>query len=159
VAHGGSIHGQKAGLVVGPARILILCRAKQVKQDSIESTTEKTMMAVAKTHKPEGAGGPKVQRIRIRLKSYDHKLLDKSAEQIVETAKRTGATVLGPVPLPTRKRVYCVLRSPHVDKKSREHFEIRVHKRLIDINDPTPTTTDALMRLDLPAGVDIEVKL
>ncbi|MBX9688961.1 MAG: 30S ribosomal protein S10 [Candidatus Obscuribacterales bacterium] len=117
-------------------------------------------MARAKTHKTEGAaGGPKVQRIRIRLKSYDHRLLDKSAEQIVDTAKRTGATVLGPVPLPTRKRVYCVLRSPHVDKKSREHFEIRVHKRLIDINDPTPTTTDALMRLDLPAGVDIEVKL
>jgi small subunit ribosomal protein S10 len=101
----------------------------------------------------------KVQRIRIRLKSYDHRLLDKSAEQIVETAKRTGATVCGPVPLPTRKRVYCVLRSPHVDKKSREHFEIRIHKRLIDINDPTPTTADALMRLDLPAGVDIEVKL
>ncbi len=117
-------------------------------------------MARAKTNLKDGAaGGPKVQRIRIRLKSYDHRLLDKSAEQIVDTAKRTGAAVLGPVPLPTRKRVYCVLRSPHVDKKSREHFEIRVHKRLIDINDPTPTTTDALMRLDLPAGVDIEVKL
>lgn len=117
-------------------------------------------MARAKTQKTDaGAGGPKVQRIRIRLKSYDHRLLDKSAEQIVDTAKRTGASVLGPVPLPTRKRIYCVLRSPHVDKKSREHFEIRVHKRLIDINDPTPTTADALMRLDLPAGVDIEVKL
>jgi small subunit ribosomal protein S10 len=114
----------------------------------------------AKPQKTEGAAaGAKVQRIRIRLKSYDHRLLDKSAEQIVDTAKRTGASVLGPVPLPTRKRVYCVLRSPHVDKKSREHFEIRIHKRLIDINDPTPTTADALMRLDLPAGVDIEVKL
>jgi small subunit ribosomal protein S10 len=101
----------------------------------------------------------RVQRIRIRLKSYDHRLLDKSSEQIVDTAKRTGASICGPVPLPTRKRVYCVLRSPHIDKKSREHFEIRVHKRLIDINDPTPTTADALMRLDLPAGVDIEVKL
>ncbi len=113
-----------------------------------------------KTHKNETAGSnSKVQRIRIRLKSYDHRLLDKSSDQIVETAKRTGATVCGPVPLPTRKRVYCVLRSPHVDKKSREHFEIRIHKRLIDINDPTPTTADALMRLDLPAGVDIEVKL
>ncbi|OPZ91843.1 MAG: 30S ribosomal protein S10 [bacterium ADurb.Bin425] len=117
-------------------------------------------MARAKNQKTEGAQGTaKVQRIRIRLKSYDHRLLDKSSDQIVDTAKRTGATVSGPVPLPTKKRVYCVLRSPHVDKKSREHFEIRVHKRLIDINDPTPTTADALMRLDLPAGVDIEVKL
>ncbi len=117
-------------------------------------------MARAKNQKTEGAqGSAKVQRIRIRLKSYDHRILDKSSDQIVDTAKRTGATVCGPVPLPTRKRIYCVLRSPHVDKKSREHFEIRVHKRLIDINDPTPTTADALMRLDLPAGVDIEVKL
>lgn len=117
-------------------------------------------MASAKKPKTENASAAaKVQRIRIRLKSYDHRLLDKSSDQIVDTAKRTGATVSGPVPLPTRKRVYCVLRSPHVDKKSREHFEIRVHKRLIDINDPTPTTADALMRLDLPAGVDIEVKL
>ncbi len=117
-------------------------------------------MARAKTQKTEGvAAGPRGQRIRIRLKSYDHRLLDRSADQIVETAKRTGAAVCGPVPLPTRKRVYCVLRSPHVDKKSREHFEIRVHTRLIDINDPTPNTADALMRLDLPAGVDIEVKL
>jgi small subunit ribosomal protein S10 len=117
-------------------------------------------MARAQKHKNDNAAGsPKVQRIRIRLKSYDHRLLDKSSDQIVETAKRTGATVSGPVPLPTRKRVYCVLRSPHVDKKSREHFEIRIHKRLIDIVDPTPTTADALMRLDLPAGVDIEVKL
>lgn len=117
-------------------------------------------MARAKSAKSDGsAAGGKVQRIRIRLKSYDHRLLDKSSDQIVETAKRTGASVCGPVPLPTRKRVYCVLRSPHVDKKSREHFEIRMHKRLIDINDPTPTTADALMRLDLPAGVDIEVKL
>lgn len=119
-------------------------------------------MARAKTAKNEtatAAAAAKAQRIRIRLKSYDHRLLDKSADQIVDTAKRTGATVCGPVPLPTRKRIYCVLRSPHVDKKSREHFEIRVHKRLIDINDPTPTTADALMRLDLPAGVDIAVKL
>ena len=126
------------------------------------STTngEQGNMAGAKTKKTEGqAGTGKVQRIRIRLKSYDHRLLDKSADQIVDTARRTGATICGPVPLPTRKRVYCVLRSPHVDKKSREHFEIRIHKRLIDINDPTPTTADALMRLDLPAGVDIEVKL
>ncbi len=117
-------------------------------------------MARATKQKNDNASGTsKVQRIRIRLKSYDHRLLDKSSEQIVETAKRTGASIIGPVPLPTRKRIYCVLRSPHVDKKSREHFEIRIHKRLIDINDPTPTTADALMRLDLPAGVDIEVKL
>ncbi len=118
-------------------------------------------MAKAKTTKGENqaASNKVVDRIRIRLKSYDHRLLDKSSEQIVDTAKRTGATVCGPVPLPTRKHVYCVLRSPHVDKKSREHFEIRVHKRLIDIKDPTPTTADALMRLDLPAGVDIFVKL
>jgi len=121
---------------------------------------ENRNMARAKAQKTETNGNAaKVQRIRIRLKSYDHKLLDKSSDQIVDTARRTGATICGPIPLPTRKKIYCVLRSPHVDKKSREHFEIRVHKRLIDINDPTPTTADALMRLDLPAGVDIEVKL
>ena len=116
-------------------------------------------MAKAKTLKADATTHARGPRIRIRLRSYDHKLLDKSAEQIVDCARRTGANVCGPVPLPTRKRVYCVLRSPHVDKKSREHFETRIHKRLIDINDPTPTTADALMRLDLPAGVDIEVKL
>jgi len=99
------------------------------------------------------------QKIRIRLKAYDHKLLDTSTEKIVDTAKRTGAKVTGPIPLPTRRNVFCVLRSPHVDKKSREHFEIRTHKRLIDIVDPSPKTVDALMRIDLPAGVDIEVKL
>lgn len=98
-------------------------------------------------------------KIRIRLKAYDHRLIDQSTEKIVETAKRTGADVVGPIPLPTRKSVYCVLRSPHVDKKSREHFETRTHKRLIDIVSPQPKTVDALMRLDLPAGVDIEVKL
>lgn len=99
------------------------------------------------------------QKIRIRLKAYDHALLDASTERIVETAKRTGARVIGPVPLPTRRNIYCVLRSPHVDKKSREHFEMRTHKRLIDIVEPSPKTVDALMRIDLPAGVDIEVKL
>lgn len=98
-------------------------------------------------------------KIRIRLKAYDHRLIDQSTDKIVETAKRTGAKVVGPIPLPTRKSIYCVLRSPHVDKKSREHFEIRTHKRLIDIIEPQPKTVDALMRLDLPAGVDIEVKL
>ena len=92
------------------------------------------------------------QKIRIRLKGYDHTQLDQSAKQIVETATRTGATISGPVPLPTEKNVYCVIRSPFKDKDSREHFEIRTHKRLIDIHSPTPKTVDALMRLDLPAG-------
>ncbi|PKM43165.1 MAG: 30S ribosomal protein S10 [Firmicutes bacterium HGW-Firmicutes-8] len=99
------------------------------------------------------------QKIRIRLKAFDHKILDQSAEKIVETAKRTGADVAGPVPLPTEKSIYTILRSPHVNKDSREQFEMRTHKRLIDILEPTPKTVDALMRLDLPAGVDIEIKL
>lgn len=99
------------------------------------------------------------QKIRIRLKAYDHELVDKSAQSIVETAERTGATISGPVPLPTEKNVYCVIRSPFKDKDSREHFEIRTHKRLIDIHQPTPKTVDSLMRMDLPAGVDIEIKL
>ncbi|MGI6307274.1 MAG: 30S ribosomal protein S10 [Dethiobacteria bacterium] len=99
------------------------------------------------------------QKIRIRLKAFDHNLLDQSAGKIVDTAKRTGANVSGPVPLPTEKSVYTVIRAPHKYKDSREQFEIRTHKRLIDILDPTPNTVDALMRLDLPAGVDIEIKL
>ena len=99
------------------------------------------------------------QKIRIRLKAYDHRVLDQSAHEIVETAERTGARVVGPVPLPTERSIYTVLRSPHVDKKSREQFEIRTHKRLVDILEPTPQTVDALMRLDLPAGVDVEIKL
>jgi small subunit ribosomal protein S10 len=99
------------------------------------------------------------QRIRIKLKSFDHRILDQSAVKIVDTAKRAGAFVSGPVPLPTRKEIFCVLRSPHVDKKSREHFEMRTHKRLIDILDPPPQTVEALMQLDLPAGVDVEIKM
>ena len=99
------------------------------------------------------------EKIRIRVKGYDHALVDQAAEKIVETAKRTDAKVAGPIPLPTKRRIYCVLRSPHVDKKSREHFEIRTHKRIIDIYEPTQQTTEELSRLDLPAGVDIEVKL
>ena len=98
------------------------------------------------------------QKIRIKLKSYDHEIIDKSAKKIVETVESSGAKVSGPVPLPNRKNVYCVIRSPHVDKDSREHFEIRVHKRLIDIMEPNPKTVDLLMRLSLPAGVDIEIK-
>ena len=98
-------------------------------------------------------------KIRIRLKAYDHDAIDRAAREIVETAQRTGARVAGPVPLPTDKNVYCVIRSPFKDKDSREHFEIRTHKRLIDIHQPTPKTVDQLMRLDLPAGVHIEIKL
>ena len=98
------------------------------------------------------------QKIRIRLKAYDSKLLDQSATEIVETAKRTGARVSGPSPLPTRINRFTVLRSPHVDKKSREQFEIRTHKRLLDILEPTQQTLDALMKLDLSAGVDVEIK-
>jgi small subunit ribosomal protein S10 len=99
------------------------------------------------------------QKIRIRLRAFDHGLLDQSAERIVETARRTGARVSGPVPLPTEKSVFTVLTAPNGEKDHREQFEIRTHKRLIDILDPTPKTIDALMRLDLPAGVDIEIKL
>ena len=99
------------------------------------------------------------QNIRIRLKAFDHRLLDQSTNAIVSTAKRTGAEVRGPIPLPTNLRKYTVLRSPHIDKKSREQFEMRTHKRLLDIIDPTPQTVDALMKLDLAAGVDVEIKL
>ena len=97
-------------------------------------------------------------KIRIRLKAYDHRVLDQSTRDIVETAKRTGATVAGPIPLPTVINRWTVLRSPHVDKKSREQFEMRTHKRLIDILDPTPDTVDALMKLEVPAGVEVEIK-
>ena len=99
------------------------------------------------------------QRIRIRLKAYEHSMLDRSAEEIVRTARRTGAEVSGPIPLPTKRSFYTVLRSPHVNKKSREQFEIRVHKRLIWITNVTPKAVDALQKLDLPAGVDIEIRV
>jgi small subunit ribosomal protein S10 len=97
-------------------------------------------------------------KIRIRLKAYDFRLLDQSTAEIVDTARRTGASISGPIPLPTQVQRYTVLRSPHVDKKSREQFEIRTHKRLLDILDPTQQTVDALMKLELPAGVDVEIK-
>ncbi|MEI5839797.1 30S ribosomal protein S10 [Lacticaseibacillus rhamnosus] len=99
------------------------------------------------------------QKIRIRLKAYEHRILDQSADKIVDTAKRTGAIISGPIPLPTERTIYTVLRSPHKYKDSREQFEMRTHKRLIDIVNPTPKTVDALMKLDLPSGVDIEIKL
>jgi len=98
------------------------------------------------------------KHIRIKMKSYDHRILDDSVEKIVEVAKRTGAEVVGPVPLPNNRRVYTVLRSPHVDKKSREQFEIRIHKRLIDLNKPSQQTMEALTKLDLPAGIQVEIK-
>lgn len=100
-----------------------------------------------------------VQNIRIRLKAYDHRLLDQSVREIINTAKRTGARILGPIPLPTHKAKFCVNRSPHIDKKSREQFEIRTHKRVFEIVDWLPQTVDALMKLDLAAGVDVEIKL
>ena len=98
-------------------------------------------------------------RIRIRLRAYDHRLIDKTVQELVATAKRTGAKVVGPIPLPTRINKYTVLRSPHVDKKSREQFEVRTHKRLVEIVSPTPDTMEALTKLEMPAGIDIEVKL
>ena len=99
------------------------------------------------------------QKVRIKLKSFDHNLVDQSSEKIVKTVKTSGAVVSGPIPLPTNKRIYTVLRSPHVNKKSREQFEIRTHKRLIEIVDPTPQTVDALMKLDLSAGVEVDIKI
>ena len=99
------------------------------------------------------------QRIRIRLKAFDHKVIDQSTKQIVETALRTGATIAGPIPLPTKKTVYTVVTSPHVFKKGREQFEMRIHKRIIDVFEPTPKTIDSLMNLSLPAGVEAEIKM
>ena len=99
------------------------------------------------------------QKIRIRLKAFDHKLLDQSVEEIVETARQTGARVIGPIPLPTEINKFCVLRSPHIDKKAREQFEIRTHKRLLDIVEPTQQTIDSLMKLELSSGIDVEIKL
>jgi small subunit ribosomal protein S10 len=101
---------------------------------------------------------PPRDKVRIRLKAFDHKVLDQSAEKIVQTARRTGARIAGPVPLPVEKNIYCVNRGPNIDKESMEHFEVRTHKRLIDILDPGPKTIDALLRLDLPSGVDIEIR-
>src|SRR5687768_13578417 len=111
---------------------------------------------VTKSAKPEVAGK---QRIRIRLKAYDHKVIDQSAKQIVDTALRTGATIAGPIPLPTKKTLYTVVKSPHIYKKGREQFEMRVHKRLIDVLEPTPKTIDSLMNISLPAGCDAEIKM
>ncbi len=117
---------------------------------------------MAEAKKPAAKAAPSApikQRIRIRLKAYDHKVIDQAAKQIVDTAIRNGATIAGPIPLPTRRTLYTVVKSPHVYKKGREQFEMRVHKRLIDISDPTPKTIDSLMNLSLPAGCDAEIKM
>jgi small subunit ribosomal protein S10 len=140
---------QEVFLVFGCSRIT---RADSRGQKFITGSYSKRSLKHEKRYTMAG------QRIRIRLKAYDYRVLDTSTGEIVETAKRTGAQVAGPIPLPTMKNKYCVLRSPHVDKKSREAFEIRTHKRLIDILEPTQQTVDALMKLDLPAGVDVEIK-
>jgi small subunit ribosomal protein S10 len=116
--------------------------------DAKPTTTKST------TGTPDGK-----QRIRIRLKAYDHKVIDQAAKQIVDTALRTGASLAGPIPLPTRKSTFTVVKSPHVYKKGREQFEMRVHKRLIDVFEPTPKTIDSLMNLNLPAGCDVEIKM
>ena len=125
------------------------------------STTQQDNLKPTQTSKPrQTVAAANQNKIRIRLKAYDTSAIESAAKEIVETATRTGASVSGPVPLPTEKNVYCVIRSPFKDKDSREHFEIRTHKRLIDIHQPTPKTVDSLQRLDhLPAGVDIEIRL
>jgi small subunit ribosomal protein S10 len=129
-------------------------KAESTKRKAPSKSVPKT-----KNQKPKAAPeGPK-QRIRIRLKAYDHKVIDQSAKQIVDTAIRTGATIAGPVPLPTRRSTFTVVKSPHVYKKGREQFEMRVHKRLIDVLEPTPKTIDSLMNLSLPAGCDAEIKM
>ncbi len=142
--------------------------ANETKVEKKEKVQKESKKPVAKTaSKPKTEKATKTtkkvmatsEKIRIRLKAYDHVLIDQSAEKIVDTAKRTGAKVSGPIPLPTRKEIVTIIRSPHKDKDSREQFEMRTHKRVIDILYPTQTTVDSLMKLDLPAGVEIEIKL
>jgi small subunit ribosomal protein S10 len=135
------------------------------KKPTVKTSAVKKKAAVAKkttsktTKKPVESKKKNTQTIRIRLKTFDHKLIDISAKEIVETAKRTGARVLGPIPLPTRKERFTILVSPHVDKDARDQYEIRTHKRLMDIVEPTDKTVDALMKLDLAAGVDVQIEL
>ena len=129
------------------------------KKDTATKTTAKKDTAVKKSTATKVAKKKNTQTIRIRLKTFDHKLIDLSAKEIVETAKRTGARVLGPIPLPTRKERFTILVSPHVDKDARDQYEIRTHKRLMDIVEPTDKTVDALMKLDLAAGVDVKIEL
>lgn len=146
--------GRSLGLTeLNAMRILEVARGDVT---SLEISKEIFIMAEAK--KPAEANTGK-QKIRIRLKAYDHKVIDQSAKQIVDTALRTGATIAGPIPLPTKKTTYTVVKSPHVYKKGREQFEMRVHKRIIDVLEPTPKTIDSLMNLSLPAGCDAEIKM
>lgn len=132
---------------------------KNLKNDDEAVEAKVSQKPTVKTTEKEKTGPPTKQRIRIRLKAYDHKVIDQSTRQIVDTALRTGATIAGPIPLPTKKTTYTVVKSPHVFKKGREQFEMRVHKRLIDVYDPTPKTIDSLMNLSLPAGCDAEIKM
>ena len=126
---------------------------------SKKTVAKTTVKKTAEAKKPLESKKKNTQTIRIRLKTFDHKLIDLSAKEIVETAKRTGARVLGPIPLPTRKERFTILVSPHVDKDARDQYEIRTHKRLMDIVEPTDKTVDALMKLDLAAGVDVQIEL
>ena len=132
---------------------------KTTEKKTASKTTKTATKAVKKTESKAKTVAIQSEKIRIRLKAYDNVILDQSAEKIVDTAKRTGAKVSGPIPLPTKKEIVTILRSPHKHKDSREQFEMRTHKRVIDILYPTSTTVDSLMKLDLPAGVDIEMKL
>lgn len=134
-----------------------MAEAKEVKKPAAKPAVKAAAKPAAK--KAEAPAPVGKQRIRIRLKAYDHKVIDQSAKQIIDTALRTGATVAGPIPLPTKKTLYTVVKSPHVYKKGREQFEMRVHKRLIDVFEPTPKTIDSLMNLSLPAGCDAEIKM
>jgi small subunit ribosomal protein S10 len=131
---------------------------RRIKEHEVKRAEGEENRKPKKEEKIKVSGAPK-QKIRIKLRAYDHRILDHSAHEIVETVRRTGAEVLGPIPLPTNKERFTVLRSPHVNKKSREQFEIRTHKRLLDVVGPTSKTVDALMKLELPAGVDVEIKL
>ena len=133
-------------------------KEKPVKQEKQEKVVKQQQVKVEKPQQAAKPAGVSRQRIRIRLKSYDQRVLDRSTLDIVETAKRTGAAVVGPIPLPTRREIYTVLTAPNVDKKAREQFEIRTHKRMVDILNPTSKTIDALKTLTLPAGVDIKIK-
>lgn len=141
-----------------PAAKNVAAKPKIEKEAAAETTAETKPTVTAPAPKVK-AEAPTKQRIRIRLKAYDHKVIDQSTKQIVDTALRTGATIAGPIPLPTKKTTYTVVKSPHVFKKGREQFEMRVHKRLIDVFDPTPKTIDSLMNLSLPAGCDAEIKM
>jgi len=134
-----------------------MTEAKKATVSAKPAAKTEAVSAPAQTTKKDAPAGK--QRIRIRLKAYDHKVIDQSAKQIVDTALRTGATIAGPIPLPTRRNTFTVVTSPHVFKKGREQFEMRIHKRLIDVFEPTPKTIDSLMNLSLPAGCDAEIKM